>query len=522
MTNPLTSNMDNLIALLKEKWEKQYVETCFLKSIEIKNTGHCLRGIKQGKIEMTFPLTVICGSNGTGKTTFLQLAASCFHSTSRPLTALNRYYNYFRFNDFFQYTIKDKPEQGVSICFEYTKEWNPGQKTLNVVKGKDRWMRYLGKDKKARRPQKMTEFIGISRIVPAFEKKAYQSRFVKKRSQPVLYGKKINEYMTEILRKRYEYGLFEHTDSSGKYKLNDYGSYTSFNAGAGEECIANILSALLSCPENSIVAIEEIEIGIHPACLKPLIRVILDIINTRTLQVILTSHSPSFLRNCPRESLVWLRRCGDSCNFVSQPNIELVIQDVGAKPEKLVHIFCEDSLTSLFIEEVIKRKEERDVLRIVEEGGNSNLPDKACADCSKFKIDKRKCLIVYDGDVGEDNTKKEQAKKRAENHGFDWAFLPSTKTPESYIADKIESNMSILNEVFDIDEVRGSNMLQEIKSLKHKEMHNIFLLLSTRVGNGDSETGITETKRKIVRYICQKYSNEFLEIKEKIQKLIKA
>lgn len=522
MENPLAKNIKELVSLLKDKWQEKYLNMCFLKSIEINDTGYLLRGIKQGKIDINFPLTVICGSNGTGKTTFLQLAISCFHAPSRPLTALNKSYNYFRFNDFFQYTVKDKPQQGVSICFEYTKEWNAGQKKLNIVKGKDRWMRYLGKGNKARRPEKGTEFIGISRIVPAFEKKAYQSRFAHKNSKPVSYSKKMNEYMSEIFHKKYEYSLFEYSDSSGKYKLNDYGSYTSFNAGAGEECIANILSALLSCPENSIVAIEEIEIGIHPACLKPLIRVILDIINTRTLQVILTSHSPSFLRNCPRESLVWLRRCGDSCNFVSQPNIELVIQDVGAKPEKLVHIFCEDSLTSLFIEEVIKRKEERDVLRIVEEGGNSNLPDKACADCSKFKIDKRKCLIVYDGDVREDDTKEKQAKERAENHGFDWAFLPSTKTPESYIADKIESNMSILNEVFDIDEARGSNMLQEIKSLKHKEMHNIFLLLSTRVGNGDSETGITETKRKIVRYICQKYSDEFLEIKEKIQKLIKA
>lgn len=513
MTNPLTSNMDNLIALLKEKWEKQYVETCFLKSIEIKNTGHCLRGIKQGKIEMTFPLTVICGSNGTGKTTFLQLATSCFHSTSRPLTALNRYYNYFRFNDFFQYTIKDKPEQGVSICFEYTKEWNHGQKTLNVVKGKDRWMRYLGKDKKARRPQKMTEFIGISRIVPAFEKKAYQSRFVKKSSQPVLYGKKINEYMTEILRKRYEYGLFEHTDSSGKYKLNDYGSYTSFNAGAGEECIANILSVLLSCPLNSLIAIEEIEIGIHPACLKPLIRVILDIINERHLQVLLTSHSPSFLRNCPRESLVWLHRNGERCDFLSKPNIELVIEDVGATPEKIIHLFCEDALAALFIEETIKKKEERNLLRIIQEGGWGKLPDKACSDCVKFEIDKSKCLIVYDGDV----RTEPQARKRAQNKGFNCIFLPSTKKPEPYILDKLESDVKILRELFDIDDTRRAEILQ---NLKLRDVHDIFDVLSDNVGNGSTGTGVEETRGKVVRYICQKYADEFQELKSKIQELI--
>jgi len=50
-----------------------------LKQISIKGDPG-LRSIKDLSIEFKYPLTVICGKNGVGKTTILALAALAYHS----------------------------------------------------------------------------------------------------------------------------------------------------------------------------------------------------------------------------------------------------------------------------------------------------------------------------------------------------------------------------------------------------------------------------------------------------------
>lgn len=84
MPNPLQKKFDNLVKSLREKWKREYTQEPYLKGIIMNNDGSTLRGISKANLEIRFPLTVICGANGSGKTTFSQLAILAFHADRRP------------------------------------------------------------------------------------------------------------------------------------------------------------------------------------------------------------------------------------------------------------------------------------------------------------------------------------------------------------------------------------------------------------------------------------------------------
>lgn len=107
MSNPLQKKFDNLVKSLRKKWKREYTQEPYLKGIIVENDGATLRGISKANLEINFPLTVICGANGSGKTTFSQLAILAFHADKRPKNLLSRY-NYYTFTDFFQYTAKER------------------------------------------------------------------------------------------------------------------------------------------------------------------------------------------------------------------------------------------------------------------------------------------------------------------------------------------------------------------------------------------------------------------------------
>ncbi len=85
-----------------------------------------LRGIQRLGINFDYPLTVICGRNGSGKTTTLALAVLGFHSPEGhwPINAHRRPKRgedgtYYTFRDFFFKGPGDPDISGVEICWRY-------------------------------------------------------------------------------------------------------------------------------------------------------------------------------------------------------------------------------------------------------------------------------------------------------------------------------------------------------------------------------------------------------------------
>jgi|SRR5262245_40979559 len=108
--------------LLKWWQNSQSFPYAALRRISI-NGDPGLRGIQELSIDFNYPLTVVCGKNGCGKTTALALAALGFHSPPEhfPINARRRprqkeNFTYYTFRDFFFKGPNDPDITGVEVC----------------------------------------------------------------------------------------------------------------------------------------------------------------------------------------------------------------------------------------------------------------------------------------------------------------------------------------------------------------------------------------------------------------------
>lgn len=88
-----------LVKKLMDKWGTFYQQYDYLHYVAI-GEGERLRGIQNSRLKFEFPMTVLCGPNSTGKTTFLALSVLAFHD-SQSLTLSGSNKGYYDFSYFF-------------------------------------------------------------------------------------------------------------------------------------------------------------------------------------------------------------------------------------------------------------------------------------------------------------------------------------------------------------------------------------------------------------------------------------
>ena len=454
----------DLIKKLVSLWDAVYKVDPYLKVVSISNTK-CLRGIRDSSLSLEFPVSVICGENGSGKTTFLSLGILGFHSIKKPLTTQVGL-DYFNFNYFFRSAANDKHDQGIEIQWEYS-----DGSVDRIEKGNQRWLRYIKNNGDPRRKLRGTEFIGISRITPAFEKKNYHSYFTKGAFKESDQGELLRKYISQVMKRPYvALSKLSYANSSGVHSVQNYNkTHTSFNAGAGEECLTSILGTLLECESGSLVAIEEIEIGLHPSTLPRLSDVILEIAKERRLQVLITSHSSEFLRAFPSQGLILARRDGERVEFINQPNVEYAISTIGGDHQRAASIICEDKHAAMIIEKALPPKV-RAICPIICFGGKDELITKAIT-VSKYSS-KEKVIIIWDGGV--DNSYLDKAKAA----GFLGLRLPLNQEPEELVISAIRTKdgRGKLKERYLIDSSDMDRLLNSIDSLS--DIHDLPHILA--------------------------------------------
>lgn len=477
---------------LQKKWNSHGNYSLALKSISVNGTPG-IRGIQKLNLEFQYPLTAIAGRNGTGKTTLLAIAALGFHapdnhfsrgSKIRATQSKNKNnsqsvknYSALTFSDFFYKGPNDPDISGVNISWKYQ-----NGKELSITKSSNKWMHY------ERRQIRPVHYLGISRTLPAIEQSILKFRFSPRKKSNhntglnAEYVKRLNEIMGR------EYSAASEL-SSDSYKIRTCSTkfqYSSFNMGAGEDVIIDILTTLQNCPDNSLIVIEEIELGIHPEALRRLAKHIQEIIlEKKSLQVIVSTHSKDFLESIPSQARVLLQSGTEEHYVTYAPTTEFAMGNLTGILEPELFIYCEDDFAEKIINTAL-RTEQRKRCKIIPIGSKGELAKQALM---HLRVGlKQSHLIVWDGDVQETEVQSWLNGDHENADKVHFTFFTDSLPPERSIIHILDctNGYTVVKDALDFNnEVESQQLIQRLKTLT--DHHEIPYQASAAVNLDEKE-----------------------------------
>ena len=426
------------------KWFKECNTATTL--VEISLTKGHLRGLHPFDIKMEYPISAIAGVNGSGKSTFLSMAACAFHNVSDDFQPPLSRRPYYTFRDFFVQTSNDSPVEGVTVWFGirfdnwYRKEPGLGYQKREKRKG-GKWNNYRA------RVNRNVLYFGVQRVVPHYERsahKSYRSRFTPGNLAENT-RKQIASIASRVFERKYnEFDSYEHF----KYRLPQVSTtnfkYSGFNMGAGETSVFDILAALFQSGPGTLVIIDEIELGLHETAQRRFIDELKKLCAKLQCQVICSTHSPAVLNSLPPEGRFYIENLASRTIVYKGISAEFACGKMGGEGVHELDIFVEDDVGRAILEALLPL-EERSRVKIIPIGSHRAVLRQLT---SRYLEDRDNCICVLDGDqehekktgikgvigYGEASTEAEKEKLTS------WAtermmYFPGDTWPEKWLLD---------------------------------------------------------------------------------------
>lgn len=464
-----------------------------------------LRGIQELEINFGYPLTVICGKNGSGKSTILALAALGFHSPNGhvPMNASRKPkqgedFTYYTFRDFFFKGPGDPDITGVGITWKYL-DTDRIQNELSIRKQSAKWMRY------ERRPKRPVHHLGAFRVIPAIEQNVLRSHFGSTRThrEPKILNEDFRTRFSNIMNRTYdEVDIIQ----SDKYSIRgcQFGSTycSSFNLGSGEDIVINLLYQLQQCPEGSLIIIEEIELGLHPEALVSLARHLQEIMLKKKLQVIVSTHSTYFIDNVPREARILVQRAEKEHSVTYGPTTRFAMGLMSGKATPELLLYCEDHFAALLIERALSSDLRRRT-SILPVGSNSEIAKQATHHLRAHLG--QHILLIWDGDDVTQRdandwikNEKDELKKQGSHpenslipdwdNRVNWGFLPGESAPEAWTVDLLDCDdgYRLLSEEIGCDNHHARILIEKLRVVSEHHDIGYKLMEEERISSEDA------------------------------------
>lgn len=322
------STIRDLLAKVKGKNFGSY-----LKRIRLKK----LRSFTEQIIEFDFPVTALIATNGGGKSTILGAAALAYKQIKPAL-----FFPKSSLGDLFM------SKWGIEYELIH-KATNPTQVLQRSASFKDaKWARDRIIDRNVLH-------FGIARTVPAGERKDLKKIATTKYKHKGTSGamdSSVLSHASRILAKDVSRFLSADIAKDKKFFIGIDGAcqYSEFHFGAGEASVIRMVSEIEAAPKNSLVLIEEIENGLHPAAVRRMVEYLVDAAERRSIQTIFTTHSEDALLSLPSEA-IWYAL--DRQVRQGKVSIELLRVVSGIINEGMA-IFVEDAFAKEWVETIVR------------------------------------------------------------------------------------------------------------------------------------------------------------------------
>ncbi len=410
---------------------------------------------ESSNVSFDHPLTILVGKNGSGKSTLLKLIMSMAKGRTP--------------NDYFFETEWDKfKNQGLSE-FSYKlgdvsyKEVNTQHfswvsfKSDEVVSTNKEIKNYLSNNTNTKTFSKIVD-IQFKSLIGSFEKNTFFDNQTSKSDlkSKVEYAKKVTKKVqqsintktnngkkaklteisrddvktvNEILGKNYsKIKIIEHRFFSGTWGtsiiFNSGEVYSEANSGSGEFIVANVVYKLSSIQSGSILLLDEPELSLHVGAQKRLLCYILDLIIKKKVQVIISTHSQSFIEHIPSVCVknFVTDQAGKTC--IEQGVTYLnALENLEIDFER-VKVIVEDDLAKKILDRVAQSEKINNQLDInFFSGGASSIKTSLITAFSKVGDANR--FIVFDGDMFKSSV-------------VNLSSVPEKEKIESYLEDQIK------------------------------------------------------------------------------------
>ena len=358
------------------------------------------------EINFSFPLTVIVGKNGSGKTTIMK-AIKLLSGKEIPQA------------EFFETVIDDGGLNNANISytldgeqFQYKRirqnEWGregniPDNFNVTYIQTKtmvgaiDKSFLYDNIGKNTSRIQKVEYVIKQSKKImqnPRSNSERKQRHFISESAvNDINYILQEDIKTIEVIRHKYYSGTW-----GTSIIFNDGKQYSEYNSGSGEFVIASMVDKIQSVPSGGLLLLDEPEVSLHPGAQKRLICYILEMIKKKKIQVIITTHSTSIVENLPKEAIKCFRRIENDIIVIEENVIyKNAFLELEADIVEKKYILVEDNLAKTIIQKILVAEGLEGLLQVeLCPGGASNIKKYTLLTYSKTGIDNR--YIIFDGD----------------------------------------------------------------------------------------------------------------------------
>jgi predicted ATPase len=399
----------------------------FLTGVEIER----FRQISGMVVKFEHPISVISGSNKSGKTSILSTIA-CSHFDFQMRNPGSGNLERITWSKMVKFTKYDLQAEDWVYHLSY-RLGTHSQRKRGVRKASTKKWSGLGK-KESQIKERQVVYIDVDRVAPA---RSYsQSLFYKTQSStPTPVSATTLEYLSYILEETYSgsnaLGSHQNKDS---YSFNN--TYSSFNCASGEDALMGILASIVNAETKSLILIDELELGLHPKIQRRLIDVIKFESRINKKQFIITTHSASVISSFEKPSRLFIERNPDgtsSSRAALSVNATLTKMDSSIYPA--INIACEDLTSKKIISHCIQNRISAANRRLINmfEMGSANKTFryyKLTQEANQYMKIKTPVCCILDGDMRNERDANGQLQFPPEPSLF---FIHSNEAPEKML-----------------------------------------------------------------------------------------
>lgn len=210
-----------------------------------------------------------------------------------------------------------------------------------------------------------------------------------------------------ILNKEYadirvaEHRLFKNFGTS-VYMKNKYATgYSEANAGSGEIAVVQLVRRIENASEHALVLLDEPEVSLHPGAQENLKLYLLDSIKRKKLQVIISSHSPTLIEGLPNSAIKLFKTNENGKFYIEEDvNYQEAFYNIEDKIGDKKIIYCEDYAAQMLIEKTLTYMKKEKFFEVVYfHGGEKTLINHYMTPITLNKTLAKKIFMILDGDM---------------------------------------------------------------------------------------------------------------------------